>query len=831
MFFFRAILFLSLLPSSLFSKPLSSGSPLIFEEINGTLEIEAEHFRSQNKNKIRSWHIVSEHSPSTITPDGDPNHAATASGRSYLEILPDTRRSQHDPLIPGENFHDTPGQIAILTYKAYFHHPGRYYCWIRTHSTTTEDNSIHLGINNTWPESGARMQWTPKSKWHWDSKQRSKKSGRGEFGKIWIDVPNPGLHEIHFSMREDGCEFDKFILTKEKPDPAHPPGSSKFAKKTHPIKKPATPDLQQPRQEDGQGAITISGSNTQWQPVTLTFDGPFAHERDRKPNPFIDYRFSVEFTHESGTPTYQVPGYFAADGQAGESSAESGTKWRAHLSPDQPGKWTYKTHFHGTAKVIPPQTGSFIISATPKNAPGFYQEGRLTYVGKHFLQLAGSKRYFLKAGADAPETLLAYADFDGTIARKKHVPLKTWSPHLQDWNPGDPTWKNGKGKGLIGALNYLSGKGMNAFSFLTYNAGGDGDNVWPFVSRDEKLHYDCSKLDQWNIVFTHAQSKGLFLHFKLQETEMDDHNRGQDNGKRAKMRHVPTSLDGGALGKERKLYLREMIARYSHHLALNWNMGEENTQTTAQLKEQAAYIRKTDPYDHHLVVHTYPHSQDIVYRPLLGGDSLTGVSLQNSRLRDCHKQTVKWHRASNKAGTPWAIAFDEPGNAQYGMPPDPDYPGIPKNFQGPTIHETRTRALWGTLMGGGWGVEYYFGYKLPQNDLVCEDWRSRDQSWNYAHIALQFFKNEKVPYWELTPADELVGNSKHENWAYCLAKKGYYLIFLDGSRSVTLKPYPGDSPNKIQWFNTRTGTKQNQQPLPNLEITAPDRKDWIAIIQ
>ena len=38
---------------------------------------------------------------------------------------------------------------------------------------------------------------------------------------------------------------------------------------------------------------------------------------------------------------------------------------------------------------------------------------------------------------------------------------------------------------------------------LTYNAGGDGDNVWPFVERDATLHYDCSKLDPWGIVFDH----------------------------------------------------------------------------------------------------------------------------------------------------------------------------------------------------------------------------------------------------------------------------------------------------------------------------------------
>ena len=93
---------------------------------------------------------------------------------------------------------------------------------------------------------------------------------------------------------------------------------------------------------------------------------------------------------------------------------------------------------------------------------------------------------------------------------------------MQDWKTGDPSWKDGKGKGLIGAINYLSSKGMNAMSFMPYNAGGDGDNVWPFVDRDDKFHYDVSKLDQWQIVFDHAQAKGLYLHFKLAEQENDE---------------------------------------------------------------------------------------------------------------------------------------------------------------------------------------------------------------------------------------------------------------------------------------------------------------------
>ena len=106
--------------------------------------------------------------------------------------------------------------------------------------------------------------------------------------------------------------------------------------------------------------------------------------------------------------------------------------------------------------------------------------------------------------------------------------------------PGDPTWKGGHGKGLVGALNSLASRGVNAFSFLTYNAGGDGDNVWPFMERDSKLHYDCFKLDQWQVVFDHAQTQGLSLHFKTQETENDDQRLGHERTPGT----VPEALDG-----------------------------------------------------------------------------------------------------------------------------------------------------------------------------------------------------------------------------------------------------------------------------------------------
>src|SRR5688572_29438151 len=73
--------------------------------------------------------------------------------------------------------------------------------------------------------------------------------------------------------------------------------------------------------------IIVEGELRQWHKVTLTLTGPEAVEAGGGPNPFMDYRLTVTFAHESGSPTYRVPGYFAADGNAANSSAASGNKW------------------------------------------------------------------------------------------------------------------------------------------------------------------------------------------------------------------------------------------------------------------------------------------------------------------------------------------------------------------------------------------------------------------------------------------------------------------------------------------------------------------------
>jgi len=575
-------------------------------------------------------------------------------------------------------------------------------------------------------------------------------------------------------------------------------------------------------------AAEITGELRTWHKVTLTFEGPETSEQ-ATPNPFLDYRLNVTFTH--GDTSYLAPGYYAADGDAANTSADAGNTWRVHFAPDQTGLWEYTVSFRTGTQVavsdVPDagksagymdgETGSFRVEPTDKTGRDFRGKGRLEYVGGHYLRFAGTGEYFLKAGADAPENLLAYRDFDGNFKSDGHKDdlVKTWGPHVRDWHSGDPTWQGGKGKGLIGAVNYLASNGMNAFSFLTMNIDGDDRNVFPYTSYDERVRMDVSKLAQWEIIFEHADQLGMYLHFKTQEVENQN------------------LLDDGAVGIQRKLYYRELIARFGHHLALNWNLGEENGswgdqqgQTTAERRAMAQYFRDHDPYHHPIVVHNGQPFDD-----LLGDRSqLTGVSVQTNKpdFSQVHGAILHWVQASDGAGKPWVVAVDEPGDAQNALITDQE---------NPTHDNARKNALWSMLMAGGAGVEWYFGYAHPESDLTCQNWRSRANMWDQCRYALTFFKANQIPFWKMTNDDDLTTDRED----YCFYQEGkIYLIYMKsgGDNRLDLEDHQGTF--QVRWFNPRTGgdlLSGSVQSLtgPGLRDLGqapkdPD-KDWLVVIR
>lgn len=579
----------------------------------------------------------------------------------------------------------------------------------------------------------------------------------------------------------------------------------------------------------GQAPARIEGELRLWHKVTLTFEGPRTSE-NATPNPFRHYRLNVRFRHAASGKTYWIPGYYAADGRAGESSAAAGNRWRAHFAPDEEGEWKYLASFRagedvavsldpeaGEPAAFDSAAGSFQVRATNKTARDHRAKGLLRYIGQHYLRFAGTGEYYLKGGADSPENFLAYADFDGTFDtdadsgsyKKVGRFIHNYEPHVKDWRPGDPAWQGGKGKGIVGALNYLAAKGGNSVYFLTYNLdGGDGRDTWMWTAPDVRDRFDVSKLDQWEIVFTHMDANGIMLHVVTQETEND------------------AALGGGpGLNPIRKLYYRELCARFSHHLAVVWNLGEENNTSDPDRKDIARFIRALDPYRHPITVHTKNRTALRFYDGLLGDPHFEATSIQG-QMEQCNLEAVELRKRSAAAGRKWVVFHDEQGPASIGAAPDaidPDH-DVP-----------RTRALWGNLMGGGGGVEWYFGSSYPHMDINCEDWRSRDALWDMTRYALEFF-HKHLPFWEMEPRNELATGVEE---AFVLARgESLMAVYLPsgGSATVTL----GNGSYSILWFDPRNGgelqagTVQSAKgPGPRVIGLPPAAggKDWVALVR
>lgn len=582
---------------------------------------------------------------------------------------------------------------------------------------------------------------------------------------------------------------------------------------------------------------TIDGELKAWHTLTISFKGPDVSEQSY-PNPFLNYRLMVEFASE--TDTLIVPGFFAADGNASESSATGGNVWQVRFKPHRSGNWTFKASFReghnlainddpgaGIPVAFNGLSGSFNIQPTDKEGRDFRARGRLEYVGERYLRFSESGNYFIKGGADSPENFFAFNEFDGTRyggnnqsrmgEDNPNTGLHSYTTHVRDWNPGDPVWKGGKGKGIIGALNYLASEGMNSVYFLTMNVMGDGDDVWPWTERDERYRFDCSKLDQWELVFSHMEQLGIMMHVVLQETENEN------------------LLDVGRLDVQRKLYLRELIARYSHHLAITWNIGEENGpahwtpvgQTIQDRKDMMSYIRKTNPYNSFIVVHTHsadPEHSKLI-EPFLGFSDLDGPSLQLHHPFIVHEYTRKWISLSAAASKQWIVCFDELGPHWMGVMPDADDPQ----------HDTiRKEALWGNLMAGGAGVEWYFGYKYDHGDLNCEDWRSRETMWEQTRIALDFFQNH-LPFYEMNSHDELVDNG------YCFVKPGsVYAVYLPSGGTGMIDLTGDQNLYSVNWYNPRRGGELQKGDITSIQGgkkvilgIAPDspEKDWVCLLK
>ena len=153
-----------------------------FQESGGQVVMEAERYDAKIARSGKDWTI------------GTSKNGY--SGTSFLQCLPNA----------GSTI-DT-GYVTTspeLKYNVQFSTTGTYYVWLRGLGPTTNDDSIHAGIDGTGPSSADRITLFLAS-WTW-SRTTSDASAPAT-----VTVSSPGLHTIHLWMREDGFIADKILL-------------------------------------------------------------------------------------------------------------------------------------------------------------------------------------------------------------------------------------------------------------------------------------------------------------------------------------------------------------------------------------------------------------------------------------------------------------------------------------------------------------------------------------------------------------------------------------------------------------------------------------------
>lgn len=532
-----------------------------------------------------------------------------------------------------------------------------------------------------------------------------------------------------------------------------------------------------------------TGTYKKWEEITLEFTASHADlsQTSSNPNPFLDYKLTVLIS--KGSKSYTIPGYFVGDGNGG-----GGKKWRAHFNAESEGTWNYTATLvtgggvavngsGGSSVGISPSSGSFSV-AGESNLGGFYSYcGRLIYAQAHYLKCLKTNQYWVKGGSNSPENFINNIEYPDVY------------------------------QNALAVLTYLADKKVNSIYFLPMNLGGDWKDTYPFVNQTDITHYDVSKMTIWNNFFKEAMKKEVSLEFVLNEQEQSNR-----------------EYLGLTLTEARKLFYRELIARFSHHLALRWIITEENRFPTSDLKAFAAFIRGLDPYDHPIAVHT--NKDDLhFYHDLLGDPNFDATSIQFTTKRNSYDNaslfTEEWREKSANAGRPWVIDLDEAiaeENAQIGMTVD-------------NQNDMRKRVLYSTLFSGG-NLSWYYG---QEHDKGMSLWKFQDREpmWNWTWYA------RKLLYEFPNRANFRPGDSLRSTGQVYYDPGRTYLLYLRGTSSgdngtINLSEVNGQALT-LRWYNPRTGNYEGgtQNVAGSASVTigkspladAGDREDWVVVIQ
>lgn len=542
----------------------------------------------------------------------------------------------------------------------------------------------------------------------------------------------------------------------------------------------------------------------------------------RPSSTFADYRLDVHFflvaqdntTHNGSQHYYVVPGYFTAYGHVANTPSSTGNAWLCHFRPDHVGVWNWTASFKQGMNVAQQQirvhsnhttwvtssttnststgtfgdptglmdgsTGSFVVTM-PSDSAAASSEQTLSVLQvssgnrrklDRLIHPPGTNRYEISRSDNTDDSTTGYKPFVKIGTGDTPIDLLSYesnwnsdtmpSKHIVDYIEGNPTWAGGQGKNTIGAINYVSKSGINTVTIATIS-----DTFHPFAVNNLSLvtgtstaididhhyvlmSYNVTKLAQCEIIVAWIDKCGLSLNLRLSDT---------------KVQFLDSDVKNGVLYDSRRLYYREMIARFGYHSAITWYLDGDGTSTITEILQRAEYIRSVDPYKNPIIVRVNPSEEPSFMKELVSNVNVVdGISLQSvlyertdSTINDILKIKETVGKELSSATIIEIDAF---------VVRDPD-----------DIDMTRQNVLWSSLLGGGIAGIMYNNYYYGQ------DFTHHQPLWEQSYYAVsKFFQNTTniLPYYGMTNAYPIVSSG-----SWCIMNDLGTIIVVYKKRSVT----------------------------------------------
>jgi hypothetical protein len=508
------------------------------------------------------------------------------------------------------------------------------------------------------------------------------------------------------------------------------------------------------------------GSFAKWTKVEVSLQGPQTSVSDGSSNPF-QVRVDVTFTGPDDQ-SFTVPAFYDGDGQGGNA----GNVWKVRFAPNTSGRWRFESAssepllagYKGTFDVTAPQECS---SYEPGGLPDLACVGRLQYEeGQHYLKFVDGG-YWIKGGIDDPENFIGAA-FGGWQEKRE-------------------------------AVDFLAEHGTNSIYVITNNiTPGDRNDTWPWLgetseeAKRQSDRFDVVRLQAWESFFEYVQQQGITLHIIL-----DD--------------------DSAWHAYDHYLYYREMVARFGHHAAIIWNIGEEANEIYRDSEQirLAELLRELDPYDHPVTVHRKPPW------PFLGEAAFDLTSIQPGdgagdfdavNNRDFNEIVGEHRSGSMEAGRPIPIMVDET-------------PRVTRVNED-TRFMMRSRILYPIYLAGGQYEMHYYDAYGQGGTLTIEQMGPMLQDMQYARRFM-----EGLPFHEMEPCNDLLFDRDE---AYCLGKTGdVYAVYSATGAPFAIDLSAMDGEFWLQWFDPQQRTMTEPVPInggARRELRPPRGQEAAAVL-